>query len=106
MARLLVRLCALIAVAAGSIAVAAAPAAAQGSAPYPDTLPDAYYALPVSALAGDGMFAGTECADGFCPDEPVDRATMAVWTVRVLDLRTDRRGHAAWPTIMVRCHGH
>ena len=87
MARLLARLCALIAVAAGSIAAAAAPAAAQGSAPYPDTLPDAYYALPVSALAGDGMFAGTECADGFCPDEPIDRATMAVWTVRVLDLK-------------------
>ena len=87
MARRLTRLCALIAVVAGSIAVAAAPAAAQGAAPYLDTLPDAYYALPVSALAGDGMFAGTECADGFCPDAPIDRATMAVWTVRVLDLK-------------------
>ena len=39
----------------------------------------------MSALAEDGMFAGTECADGFCPDEPIDRATMAVWTVRLLD---------------------
>ena len=31
------------------------------------------------------MFAGTECADGFCPRDPIDRKTMAVWIVRVLD---------------------
>ena len=31
------------------------------------------------------MFSGTECDNGFCPDDPIDRATMAVWTVRVLD---------------------
>ena len=32
-----------------------------------------------------GVFAGTECDEGFCPKEVLDRATMAVWTVRVLD---------------------
>ena len=62
-----------------------APAAAQDSAPYPDTRTDAYYAEAVGALVLDGVFAGTGCDAGFCPDEPIDRATMAVWTVRVLD---------------------
>ena len=65
--------------------VSAAPAAAQANAPFADTPTDAWYTVPVSALAADGVFAGTECDDGFCPDEAIDRATMAVWTVRVLD---------------------
>ena len=68
-----------------SIAVAAVPAAAQDGAPYADTPADAFYAAPVAALATAGVFAGTECDDGFCPDEPIDRATMAVWMVRILD---------------------
>ena len=67
------------------VAAVVAPAGAQDDALYPDTSPDAYYAVPVAALAEDGVFAGTECDDGFCPDDPIDRATMAVWTVRVLD---------------------
>ena len=67
------------------IATVVAPAGAQGDAPYPDTSTDAYYSVPVAALADDGVFAGTECDDGFCPGAPIDRATMAVWTVRVLD---------------------
>ncbi len=46
---------------------------------------DAYYSTPVAELAAAGVFAGTECVEGFCPGEPVDRKTMAVWTVRVLD---------------------
>ena len=46
---------------------------------------DAYYAVPVTVLAKAGVFAGTECDDGFCPGEPMDRQTMAVWMVRVLD---------------------
>ena len=65
--------------------MAAVPAAAQGGAPYADTPPDAFYAAPVASLAGAGVFAGTECSQGFCPDDPIDRATMAVWMVRVLD---------------------
>lgn len=67
------------------MAAATAPAAAQDGAPYADTPPDAFYAAPVASLAAAGIFAGTECDDGFCPGEPIDRATMAVWTVRVLD---------------------
>ena len=31
------------------------------------------------------MFAGTLCDEGFCPGDPIDRKTMAVWVVRVLD---------------------
>ena len=53
-----------------------------------DVAGDAYYADAVSALAAAGVFAGTECAPGLlCPSEPIDRKTMAVWTVRVLDGR-------------------
>ena len=63
----------------------AGPAAAQANTPYADTPADAYYGAAVSTLAGAGVFAGTLCADAFCPDEPIDRTTMAVWTVRVLD---------------------
>ncbi|MDE2752492.1 MAG: S-layer homology domain-containing protein, partial [Gemmatimonadota bacterium] len=39
----------------------------------------------IDALNAQGVFAGTGCAEGFCPDDPLDRATMAVWTVRILD---------------------
>ena len=41
--------------------------------------------MPLAALAQAGVFAGTLCGEAFCPNEPIDRATMAVWTVRVLD---------------------
>ena len=45
-----------------------------------------FYSEAVAALADAGVFAGTECAGGgFCPDEAMDRKTMAVWVVRVLD---------------------
>lgn len=40
----------------------------------------------VEALRGDGVLERTECEPGlFCPDEPVTRAVLAVWLVRVLD---------------------
>ena len=45
----------------------------------------AYYATPVADLDAEGAFGGTLCDDGFCPREPIDRKTMAVWIVRVLD---------------------
>ena len=70
------------------VPAAVAPAVAQDRLPFPDIPVDAYYAEPVEALAQGGTFVGTECGEGFCPHEPIDRATMAVWTVRVLD-RTD-----------------
>ena len=62
-----------------------APAVAQGSGSYPDVPSDAYYAVPVARLAEQGVFEGTLCSDGFCPDGEMDRKTMAVWVVRVLD---------------------
>ena len=67
------------------VVLATATATAQENGDYPDIDPDAYYAAPVRGLADEGVFAGTECEDGFCPDNPIDRSTMAVWTVRVLD---------------------
>ena len=69
--------------------VVAVPVAAQeagsGSGGFGDVAQDAFYADAVEALAGDGVFAGTECAEGLCGDEVIDRKTMAVWMVRVLD---------------------
>ena len=52
---------------------------------FADVAEDAYYAVPVASLAERGVFVGTECEDGFCPGDPLDRKTMAVWVVRVLD---------------------
>ena len=79
---------ALVAVAVTLVASALAvssPAAAQ-TQPFTDTSQDAYYSEAVGALAGNGIFDGTECAQGMlCPGEPIDRKTMAVWTVRALD---------------------
>ena len=46
---------------------------------------DAYYATPVADLHLASTFRGTLCDAGFCPGEPIDRKTMAVWIVRVLD---------------------
>ena len=60
-------------------------AAAQSGTTFEDVADGAYYAEPVVALAGDGVLAGTLCEEGFCPGEPIDRKTMAVWVVRVLD---------------------
>ena len=52
---------------------------------FADVPEDAYYAQAVQSLADDGVFTGTECSDGFCPGEAVDRRTIAVWLVRILD---------------------
>ena len=68
-----------------AVAVAAAASAGAQSEGFGDVAEDAFYAVPVTALAELGVFAGTGCAQGFCPDEPIDRKTMAVWVVRVLD---------------------
>ena len=81
------RLTAVIAVVAMALAVVATPSgpAAAQSDEFGDVPDDAYYTVPVAALAARGVFAGTECDDGFCPGEAIDRKTMAVWIVRVLD---------------------
>ena len=51
---------------------------------------DAFYAEPVAHLHTAGVLDGTLCKEGFCPDRPIDRKTMAVWVVRVLDRRDPR----------------
>ena len=72
--------------AAVSVAVAAVPAAAQqGSQSFPDVASEAYYAQAVEALESRGVFEGTECAEGFCPHQPLPRWQMAVWLVRALE---------------------
>ena len=68
-----------------AVAVAAAAPAVAQSGGFGDVVEDVYYSVPVAALAELGVFAGTECAQGFCPDDAIDRKTMAVWMVRVLD---------------------
>ena len=50
-----------------------------------DVAADVYYAAPVAQLHSGGVLGGTLCSDGLCPSEPVDRKTLAVWVVRLLD---------------------
>ena len=51
---------------------------------FDDTLGHAH-AEALEDLAGGGVLEGTECAEArMCPDEPIDRATLAVWLLRVL----------------------
>ena len=53
---------------------------------FDDVPADAFYSAAVSSLAARGVFKGTECATGkLCPVAPLDRKTMAVWIVRVID---------------------
>ena len=74
-----------LAVSASLLAQGPTAAAQQNGAPYSDVTSDAYYTTAVAALAEDGVFAGTLCDDGFCPGDAIDRKTMAVWVVRLLD---------------------
>ena len=40
----------------------------------------------LDSLAARGVLAGTECGQGrICPEDPISRATIAVWLTRVLD---------------------
>ena len=68
---------ALLAAASGAVALAQ-------PGGFGDVTEGAYYSDPVAALAAMGVFEGTECDEGFCPEDPIDRKTMAVWTVRVV----------------------
>lgn len=89
--RRLVAVCVVAATATAGLSLGAGPALGQSSelqprlTRYNDVDEDAYYYVPVVALAEGGVFDRTECGRGFCPDEPMDRKTMAVWIVRVLD---------------------
>ena len=71
--------------------------AAAQSDPFSDVPDDAYYTEPVIELNRLGVFDGTAlsefmCPGGFCPSEPIDRKTVAVWVVRVLDGQDPPRG--------------
>ena len=59
---------------------------AQAQTPvYADTPADAWYYEYIEALQSRGVFEGTECDEGFCPNQPLPRWQMAVWLVRALE---------------------
>ena len=86
------RIAALVAVAAlAAAAVAAAPGAAAQQGPssaQQDPFSDVtggVHKPAIDALAARGLFEGTLCGDGrFCPTEPIERSTMAVWLIRAV----------------------
>ena len=80
----LVKVVVAVSVAGAWVAVSQLSAVAQPGG-YADVPEDAYYSAPVADLAGGGVFDSTGCDDGFCPGEAIDRKTMAVWVVRILD---------------------
>jgi len=80
----LVKLVVAVSVVAASLAASQLSAVAQPGG-YADVPEDAYYSTPVADLAAEGVFEGTGCDNGFCPGEVIDRKTMAVWIVRILD---------------------
>ena len=62
-----------------------APAAAQGDRGAFSDDDGAYYEVPLNVLEVRGVLAGTQCAPGrICPDEPISRATVAVWLGRAV----------------------
>ena len=82
----------------GRLDTSSASLAAQ--APYSDITPSDTHYDNILALAGQGIFRGTECgADRFCPDDPIDRATMAVWVVRILDGHDPPPGPSRFPDV-------
>ena len=67
--------------------VGAAPAAAQPPAPagFSDVSPGSHKPA-IDALDQMGVFEGTLCGENrFCPSSHIDRSTMAVWLIRVLE---------------------
>ena len=58
-----------------------------------------YYATPVEELNARGVFEGTLCEDGFCPGESIDRKTVAVWLVRVIDGQDPPPGSSRFPDV-------
>lgn len=82
--RTLARAAVLLALSSTLVAGSAQPVVAQQTS-FDDVPADAFYTMPVNVLAAQGVFSGTECSDGFCPNEPLLRWQMAVWIVRVLD---------------------
>ena len=82
-------------------AAAVLPATAQTGG-FEDVAAGAYYSAPVEELAGLGVLTGCEGSSGFddsrfCPDDPMDRKTMAVWVVRVLEGEDPPPGMSRFP---------
>lgn len=76
----------LVAYFAFSLALAGIPAQAQTSnTAYSDLSENTWYYEHVVALEAMGIFEGTDCEEGFCPDDPLERWQMAVWLVRIID---------------------
>ena len=75
---------AVITVVVASAAVVSAPSAAAQQDRYPDVT-GGVHKPAIDELGGTGMFDGTLCGDGrFCPTDPIERSTMAVWLIRAL----------------------
>ena len=79
------------------------PAFAQAGG-FGDVAVGSYYSAPVQELAGLGVLTGCEGSAGFddsrfCPGEPMDRKTMAVWVVRVLDGEDPPPGRSRFPDV-------
>ena len=88
MRRLRVRIVAVFVVAvvgSGAVVLVSSDLAFAQPGGFVDVPEDVYYSVPVDTLAERGVFVGTECEEGFCPGVAMDRKTMAVWIVRVLD---------------------
>ncbi len=65
--------------------VAASPSSAQAGG-FSDVADGRFFSEPVDSLASSGVLTACDDDGGrFCPDDPIDRKTMAVWMVRVLD---------------------
>ena len=59
---------------------------AQAQTPvYADTSVNAWHYEYIGALQSRGVFEGTECDEGFCPNQPLPRWQMAVWLIRALE---------------------
>ncbi len=53
--------------------------------PFDDVTPEGVHTPNIAALAAQGWLEGTECAEErFCPDDSIERWTMAVWMIRAL----------------------
>ena len=83
--RVLARVAVVAVLAAAVVAVASSGGAVAQPGGFGDVPDDAFYSVAVSTLADRGVFDGTHCGEGFCPGGLIDRKTMAVWTVRLLD---------------------
>ena len=68
--------------------------------PYSDVAEGGVHYDDIMALAYQGILVGTDCGDNlFCPDDPIDRKTMAVWVVRVLDEQDPPAGSSRFPDV-------